>query len=214
MTKDGRLNLLRAWMRGDPEQVRASESLIHPSSLIPYPSSLTVMFAKRLIGIDIGSQDIKLVEILKSGGGVRLLSAERVRLPGNGADLTAKMESAEEAIRSFLATRRRVPVVCSVPPQDATEKVVDLPPTDPDTVDDVMRFEAETHIPLPLDTVNFDHAVVRADPQGTSVLLAACPRHVLGALQNALLKAGAKRFALETPCVALLNALYLSAARP
>jgi len=165
------------------------------------------MFSKRLIGIDIGSADIKLVELQKSGSAVRVTAAERIRLPDNEPDWASTLDSAQETLRAFLSSRRRVPVVCSVPPQEATEKIIELPPTDPDTVGDVMKFEAETHIPLPLDAVNFDHAVVRADAQGTSVLLAASPRHVLDALRGALQKAGAKIYALETPGVALLNAL-------
>jgi type IV pilus assembly protein PilM len=165
------------------------------------------MFSKRLIGIDIGSADIKLVELQKSGSAVRVTAAERIRLPDNEPDWASTLDSAQETLRAFLSSRRRAPVVCSVPPQEATEKIIELPPTDPDTVGDVMKFEAETHIPLPLDAVNFDHAVVRADAQGTGVLLAASPRHVLNALNGALQKAGAKIYALETPGVALLNAL-------
>lgn len=165
------------------------------------------MFSKRLIGIDIGSADIKLVELQKSGSAVRVTAAERIRLPDNEPDLASTLDSTQETLRAFLSSRRRVPVVCSVPPQEATEKIVELPPTDPDTVGDVMKFEAETHIPLPLDAVNFDHAVVRADGQGTGVLLAASPRHVLNALNGTLQKAGARVYALETPGVALLNAL-------
>ncbi len=165
------------------------------------------MFSKRLIGIDIGSADIKLVELQKSGSAVRVTAAERILLPDNEPDLASKLNSVQETLRAFLSSRRRVPVVCSVPPQEATEKIIELPPTDPDTVGDVMKFEAETHIPLPLDAVNFDHAVVRADTQGTGVLLAASPRHVLNALNGTLQKAGAKIYALETPGVALLNAL-------
>jgi type IV pilus assembly protein PilM len=164
------------------------------------------MFSKRFIGIDVGSQDLKLVELQTSGDSVRVLAAERVLLPDD-ADLATKMAAVEDSVRSFLAARRRVPVVCSVPPQDVTEKIVDFPPTDPDVVDDLLKFEAETHIPLPIEAVHYNHVVVRADAQATSVVLAACPRNVLTALQNGLQNAGAKLHALATPCVALLNAL-------
>ncbi|MCS6861824.1 MAG: type IV pilus assembly protein PilM [Abditibacteriales bacterium] len=170
------------------------------------------MFSKRLVGVDIGSADIKLVELQKSGGTVRVMAAERIRLPDDAPDWASTLDAVQEPLRAFLSSRRRVLVVGSVPPQEATEKIIELPPTDLDTVNDVMKFEAETHIPLPLDAVNFDHVVVRADTQGTGVLLAAAPRHVLNALNSALQKAGAKLYALGTPGVALLNTLRLALA--
>jgi type IV pilus assembly protein PilM len=104
--------------------------------------------SKRCLGVDFGGSDIKIVELRKSGKSYEIVQAARIK-PVDG--------DAAIALGHFLLETETYPgrVACSMPTNVCSVKVAELPRAKPDEIAKMVRFEAESQIPLPLSDVNW-----------------------------------------------------------
>jgi len=104
--------------------------------------------SKRCLGVDVGGSDIKIVELRKSGKTYEVVQAARIR-PIDG--------DAAIALGHFLLETETYPtsVVCSIPTNVCSVKFAELPRAKPEETARMVRFEAESQIPLPLSDVNW-----------------------------------------------------------
>lgn len=156
--------------------------------------------AKKVIGIDIGSREIKAVTMSGGRGRAAVVRAERFQLPASG-DLKSALEAATPWLRQFLAGQSGALVVASVPPGEAVVKILDLPPSSGTTLDELLKFEAEHSIPFAADQALMDHATLKMTADSTTVLLACARREVVQQISECLRAAGvkSKRVTLGAP---------------
>ena len=103
--------------------------------------------SKTCLGVDVGTRDIKIVELRKAGRKYEVVQATRVALAEGGV---ASCVSA--ALERFIVetSTSAANVVCSVPANACSIKFAQVPRAKPADLAKVVRFEAESQIPLPL----------------------------------------------------------------
>jgi len=134
-----------------------------------------------LLGIDISSSAVKLIELSRKGSKYRVDSYAVASLP-EGAANERDIHEAElvgEAIQKVLKNSRTKSRRCAlgIPSSMAINKVISVPASIPATeLEAQISMEAEQYIPYPMEEVNFDFEVLgqsKSSPEMMDVLLAA-----------------------------------------
>jgi type IV pilus assembly protein PilM len=106
---------------------------------------------------------------------------------------------------------RRVRV--GVANQRIVMRTIDLPPlTDPKQIEAAVRFQAQDHIPMPLDQAVLEHhalgTVETPDGPRTRVVLVAARRDMVDRVLDATTRAGLRPHGVDLSAFALIRALY------
>jgi type IV pilus assembly protein PilM len=134
-----------------------------------------------LVGLDISSTAIKLLELSRSGGRYRVESYTVEPLPANSVveKSIADVEAVGEAIRRAVkrsGTKTKLAAV-AVAGSAVITKVISMPASiGDDEMESQISLEADQYIPYPLDEVNLDFEVLgpsSKNPERVDVLLAA-----------------------------------------
>lgn len=179
--------------------------------------------SKKILGIDIGSSAIKIVEL--SGGG------ERAKLENYGI-LQSKFLY-EKPFRTFekstlaLSTRDIAGAISailreakirtkvanfSLPDFSSFFTTFELPPMGQDEISQAVQFEARQHVPLPIREMALDWVVTGGGPleqkrEKLKILLVAVPKSVVNQYQEISALSGLKLQNLEAEVFALSRAL-------
>ena len=168
------------------------------------------------LGLDIGSESIKIVAVDKQGDKHILTAMSHGPTPVGA--LKSKNEIEEQsliaAVKAVVDSSRAKTkdVVCALHESDVFTRVVQMPSLSDRELSSAMRWEAEQVIPLPIDEVIYQHQVIRRpekDVPGAKmdVFLIAAPKALIDRYQRILLGAGLHPKALETEMVALARSL-------
>ena len=135
-----------------------------------------------LVGLDISSSAVKLLELSKSGSRYRVESYAVEPLPPNSVvekNIT-DVEAVGEAIRRAVkrsGTRTRHAAV-AIAGSSVITKIIPMPAgMSEDEMENQIEFEADQYVPYPLEEVNLDFEVLgpsEKNPDTVDVLLAAC----------------------------------------
>jgi type IV pilus assembly protein PilM len=155
--------------------------------------------------VDINDRGIILVELRKQDKGYVLQQA--VCLPITGDNPSTEIpEALAGAVAGMVAPR--TPIVCSLPTNSCLLKVAQLPPAKSDDVAQMIRFEAEAQIPLPLESLNWGFTLEDAATPGMRHAVMAAVRSELVDARLALLAAaGLTPSALQISALAAVRAL-------
>lgn len=180
-----------------------------------------LFFPKKMLGIDIGTASIKLVEISRWGGGRNLdnygeiqsaaLFKESFRSTGKGNYLFSA-DFVSKAIRAVLdeARIKTTSAIFSIPDFSTFFVSFDLPPLALKELPDAIRFNAPQYIPLPISETTLDWKVISGTPgskQGLKVLVVAIANQVVQEYQRVAQMAGLELYALEAEALAVTRAL-------
>ncbi len=151
--------------------------------------------SNQLLGIDVGSSSLKLVELAKAGRGVQVVSAGVHALPPETV-VEGRIEKPEEMA---LVVRRAVTmartktkhVAVAVPGSAVITRVLDMPAElSEDEMEIQLLMEAEQYIPYSLEEVAVDFTTIEIQESGENetakVLLAACRKESIEALTGML----------------------------
>ena len=137
-----------------------------------------------VLGLDISSSSVKLLELSRSGSGYRVESYAVASLPPNSvvekniAEVDGVGEAIEQA-RTRSRTKLKTAAV-AVAGSAVITKLVDMPADlNNDAMEDQISLEADQYIPYPLDEVAIDFEVQglsEKKPDQVEVLIAACRR--------------------------------------
>ncbi|HEV7864405.1 MAG TPA: type IV pilus assembly protein PilM, partial [Acidimicrobiia bacterium] len=181
--------------------------------------------AERLLGLDVGTTAVRVVEVaIERAGGRRpgrppvVTRVGEVLLPpgavrdGEVVDPTAVGAAISELWRQTGLRCRDVRV--GLTGSRVVVRVVDLPSMPDGELEGAVRFSAADHIPIPLDEAVLDHAVLEpappAEPGGppmVRVLVAAAHRSALDGLLAAVTAGGLHAVAVDLVPFALVRAL-------
>ena len=140
--------------------------------------------AKAIIGLDISSTSVKLLELSRHGKGYRVESYGVKALPiGSVIEKNISDEGAvADVIRQVVSQSKckLKQAAVAVAGSSVITKVIDMPAgMDEDELEAQITIEADQYIPFPLDEVSIDFEVLgplEGDPNQVKVLLAACRR--------------------------------------
>ena len=181
-------------------------------------SSVLRLFKGRpvgLLGVDIGSASIKLVELSRQAHGCRVEAYGVVPLPpdvvvdGQFSPVGRLGEAIRELMRGCGCRSNRAALAMAGPSVVSKTLAVDAASSDAD-VEATIEVEADRHLPGPLDETAYDFEVQGLspqDPKQAEAVLVACPKVQLSQA-TALLKAARLRpIVVETQALALARGL-------
>jgi type IV pilus assembly protein PilM len=178
------------------------------------------LFAKRstpLIGVDISSSSVKLLELSKKGDDYRIEAYAIEPLPPGAVNDRQIIDPdavglalAKALKRSGTRTRR---VAAAVAGSSVITKIIQMPADLRELeMEEQIKLEADQYVPYPIDEVNLDFQVVGPTnnaPDTVDVLLAACRTETIDARVMSLDKVGLQPVVMDTESNALENACQL-----
>lgn len=164
-----------------------------------------------MLGLDISSTSVKLLELSKSGGKYRVESYGVEPLPENAVveKNIADVDGVSDAIQRLVArakTKVKQAAVAVAGSAVITKTIEMAANLSEDEMENLLQVEADQYIPYPLDEVALDFEVLGPSPRSedqVEVLLAACRRENVEMRQAAVEQAGlkAKVVDIEAHCM-------------
>jgi type IV pilus assembly protein PilM len=175
--------------------------------------------AGTLVGLDVGSNTIKVAEVARAGRDFRIARAAVVPTP-SGAVLegaVANTEAVRDAVSSAFqqAGIRNRRVNTALGGKAVVVREIQLPAMPDEELAHAVRFEAERYLPVPSDNLAVDYHIVEKAKQGqrerTEVLFVAARRDVVDGYVGVLQQAGVTPEVMEVTSFALIRAFQREA---
>jgi type IV pilus assembly protein PilM len=175
---------------------------------------MRVSAGKNLVGVDIEPGYVAAVQTkagqvaVERAAGVRL--APEVVRDGEVTDVEALSATLRELFAEHKLDRR---VRLGVANQRIVVRTLELPPiSDAKQLTSAIRFQAQDHIPMPLDQAVLEHhslgLVETADGPRTRVVLVAARRDMIERLLEAVRRAGLRAQGIDLAAFAMVRALH------
>lgn len=171
-----------------------------------------------LLGLDIGTHNIKLVELSKDAQGITLLAAGSMPTPPKTASSNLEVDQHAlahvigELIQGTGAKSRDA--IVSLPEAQVFTRVIEMPVLSDQELASAIKWESEQYIPLPLDQVNMDFTVLSDGKESGSgkmkILLVAAPKALTDRYMQLMELAELNPIAAETEIIAISRALVRS----
>ena len=172
---------------------------------------------KEVIGIDIGSSSIKLVQLKDLKGSYQLLNAGIVPLPPEAIVDNTIMDSASivNAIKSLVTSLgvKVKDVACSISGNSVIIRKITLPVMPAEELEDQITWEAEQYIPFDINDVNMDFQILSPDsidPSKMVVLLVASKRDIINDYVALFNEAGMILSVVDVDSFAVQNAFEMN----
>lgn len=167
-----------------------------------------------IFGLDIGSTGVRVVQ-------TRGLAPPKTLVTYGGVSVDAKLTQSDSdtdrkklglIIRKLIDDARISTnnVVVGVPSSKVFSTVVDMPALSREEIDKSIKYQAEQYVPMPLDKVKLDWALLGPSPDGSGnqeVLLVAAPNTLTEGFMALLEEIGLNVAAIEPDTIALARAL-------
>jgi len=172
---------------------------------------------KDVIGLDIGSSSIKLVELRKGKGGFRLQNVAISPLPPEAIVDGALMDSVTiiNTIRDLIAASKTKTkeVVTSVSGHSVIVKKVALPSMTEAELEESIQWEAERYIPFDINDVNIDFQIFGTgaeNPEVMDVVLVAAKKDIINDYISVIMESGLNPLIIDIDSFALENMLEIN----
>ncbi|MDD5454621.1 MAG: type IV pilus assembly protein PilM [Candidatus Ratteibacteria bacterium] len=174
---------------------------------------------KNLVGLDIGSSAIKVIELSKENAGIKILSAGVTDNPVKDwkeknipeAD-DAIAESIKDTFKKFSIKDKTVAIALGT--SDIIFDYLKFPVLEEKELANAVKLEAEQRISSDINEVSIDYKRLGIkDPGGQeNILLVAVPKEIIRKKVSIVEKAGLEPLAMDVEPLALLNCLIILAA--
>jgi len=170
---------------------------------------------RTVVGLDIEPGFVAAAQV-RVNGSLTVERAAGATLPpgvlrdGEVADVEALADALRELFRTNKLSKR---VRLGVATQRIVVRTIDLPPLDDDKqIEAAVRFQAQDHIPMPLDQAVLSHqalgTVDTPDGPRTRVVLVAARRDVVERFHAAARQAGLRPVGIDLAAFAMIRALH------
>ncbi len=172
---------------------------------------------KGVIGLDIGSSSIKLVELGDSKNGYRLQNIGLLPLPPEAIVDGALMDSVTiiDTIRELVTqTKTRTKdVITSVSGHSVIVKKISLPVMSEAELEESIQWEAERYIPFDINDVNLDFQIFGSsaeNPEVMDVVLVAAKKDIINDYVSVITEAGLNPVIIDVDAFAIENMLGIN----
>jgi type IV pilus assembly protein PilM len=172
---------------------------------------------KEVIGIDVGSSSVKLVQLKEAKGTYQLLNAGIMPLPPEAIVDNTLMDSSSiaAAIKNLVASLgvKIKDVSCSISGNSVIIRKIVLPAMPSEELEDQISWEAEQYIPFDIKDVNMDFQILSPDafdPSKMSVLLVASKKDIINDYVSVFNEAGMQLSVVDVDSFAVQNAFELN----
>lgn len=170
-----------------------------------------------VIGLDIGSASVRLLELSRSGTGYRI---ERFAMEPVGQGVVVEksvqdIEAVSSAIRRAVRNSGAAAKSCAIAVSGSMvyTKIISLPSNLADAdIESQVQVEANQYVPYPLDEVSLDFEVLGPSPRHpdmVDILLAASKSENVESRQDAIEAVGLKAVVVDVEAFAIANAYEL-----
>ncbi|MDY6854032.1 MAG: type IV pilus assembly protein PilM [Thermodesulfobacteriota bacterium] len=167
---------------------------------------------KDLIGLDIGSSSVKILELQNTRKGYALKNVGIAFLPqGTIVDGALKEpQIISDIIRDLVASLKikAKNVATSISGHPVIIKNISLPSMTEKELEDSLEFESEQYIPFDIEDVNIDFQILRDNPEDNEqmdVLLVAAKRDLINDYISVIEGSGLKTMVMDVDAFALEN---------
>lgn len=164
---------------------------------------------KNLVGLDIGSSSVKVVELQGKTGNLTLASLAHEGLqPDTVVDgQIMELNSVSHAIAHvFQANQiKTAAVAAGVSGNSVIVKNIIVPSMTHEELEESIDWHAEEHIPFDIADVSLDYQIVGKTPDSLQVLIAVCKRDSVANLKQAIQLAGKLPIIIDVDAFALQN---------
>ena len=183
---------------------------------------MMMFFPKKMVGVDIGTASIKVVEISRWGQGKTLenygeiksssLYKEPFRNVNKGSYLLSNY-FVSRAIRAVLdeARIKTKAAIFSIPDFSTFCTSFDLPPMNANELKDAVYYNASQYIPLPISETTLDWKLIGGTPgdkqSSLKIFLVAIPNQVIQDYQTVAQLAGLELYAVEAEVLGLVRSI-------
>jgi type IV pilus assembly protein PilM len=184
--------------------------------------------SKSHIGVDIGTSNIKIVQLKPEGDKFHLETYGLVNVAYHiaGKDSKSAMEQTAQILKNLVeksqATTRKI--VASLPNSVVFTSVIELPIIPENELRAAVEFEAKKYVPLPMEEVTLDWNVIqskkpqkgldtalsnlgRVDSAKQKIILTAVPNMVIENYRKVFDTAGLEPLAMEIEAMSLIRSL-------
>ena len=174
-----------------------------------------MLFTKKkdIVGVDIGSSAVKLVQLREVKGGYQLQKIGILPLPAEAIVDNTLMDSSSivETVKTLLASLnvKAKEAVCSISGNSVIIRKISLPVMPAEELEDQIHWEAEQYIPFDINDVNVDFEILSPDEQDPSkmnVLLVASKKDIINDYLAVFAEAGLKLVVVDVDSFAVQNA--------
>ena len=172
---------------------------------------------KEVIGLDIGSSSIKMVELKEDKNGYKLQNLAISPLPPEAIVDGALMDSATiiDTIRDVIAASKTKSkdVVISVSGHSVIVKKISLPFMTEAELEESIQWEAERYIPFDINDVNIDFQIFGAtqeNPEVMDVVLVAAKKDIINDYVSVIMESGLNPVIIDLDSFALENMLAIN----
>lgn len=167
-----------------------------------------------MIGIDIGTKSIKIIELAKSGNAWQMKSSGAVGYTGVSPDkaqddkeLLAIAEVVKKIFVQIGITSKDVNL--ALPESLVFTRVIKFPLLSEEEVSAAVKWEAEQYIPIPVNEAVVQYSIIEKNEttSQTSVLLVAAPKAIVEKYVKVVRLAGLTPVSAETELTALARSL-------
>ncbi len=168
--------------------------------------------SKDTIGLDIGSSNIKLVQLRERKGGYELDAFEVMHLPpdiiveGSVIDSMRLADSIKEIVRKAKVRAKNVALGIAGNSFVIIKRIT-LPEMTDEELSESIRFEAEQYVPFDIDDVNIDFQIIgpRDEPGQMDVIIVAVKKDIINEYINVVRDAGLSPVVVDVNAFALGN---------
>lgn len=180
--------------------------------------------AKSVIGLDIGSYSVKIVEIDREDGRYRLKNFSISDLYGEGEEYDSEGPSYSRqstAVRNCfkqmkLSPKRVKNLNCSIGGKDVAVKQIRSIPLSAEELESSLTFEARKHLPLEDTEAILDYQILSESTSATNVdiLMVATTKKAFDYHIKLLRELGVKPKIMDAECTALVNSYLMVHGKP
>jgi len=171
---------------------------------------------KHLIGVDIGTSSVKVIQVRKSGKGYHLLKHGVEKLPpqsivdGHVMNHGAVVDALRKLFRELKISQREVAL--SISGNSVIIKKLNLPLMKAEELEEQIQWEAEQHIPFDIPEVELDYNILSENPAAgqMDVLLVAAKKDEIQDLVEVVREARLKPLVVDIDAFAIQNVYELN----
>ncbi len=168
---------------------------------------------KDIVGIDIGSSSIKMVQLRESKGGYQLVTLGVAPLPPEAIVDNAIMDTGlvVDVVRSLVESHKvkTKNVATSVSGHSVIIRKIQLPIMTEEEMESSIQWEAEQYIPFEISEVNLDFQILgpdARDPSMMNVILVAAKKDFVNDHVAVFKECGLNPMVMDIDCFAIENA--------
>lgn len=166
---------------------------------------------KSILGVDIGTQAIKLVQLNSENYTLETYGIVDLLEPITSQTTEAVVMQTVDMLKTLCAKAHVTTKRCamSLPNQTVFASVIDMPKMSDEELEQAIQFEAKKYVPLPITEVTLSWSLISEDTvtNANKVLLIAVPKQIRDMFINIFHKADLELEVIEIEALALIRSL-------